>query len=665
VAELGRAALLVALGLVVYALVAGSLAAYGRKRRLAVSAQNALLAAFGATLVAAAVLVGALWRRDFGFVYVADHISRDLPTPYALSAFWGGQEGSLLLWLLVLTGISAAAVAWGRRAGRDLVAWVVPLLGGVATFFAFLLVAVASPFATQVPTADGAGMVPSLQNPYMLAHPPMLYLGYVGLTIPWAFAMGALLARRTDERWIVATRRWTLAAWTFLGVGQLLGSHWAYEEVGWGGYYAWDPVENAALMPWLAATAFLHSVMIQEKRGMLKLWNVTLVTLAFGLSLFGTFLTRSGVVTSIHSFAQSPIGAWFLGFIVAVIGVSIALILLRLPMLRSKTRLESLVSREATFLYNNLLLVALCLTVLWGVVFPILSEAVRETTLTIGPPYFNFFLRVFGLPLLLLMGIGPLVAWRRASLRSVGRTFAWPFGFSLLVGAVLLVLGAGSSIPGLLGYTFSAFVLASIAIEFGRGTRARKALGARTWPGAFSSLVAQNRRRYGGYVVHAAIVLLAIGIVGSSAYQTIREVQVRPGQQFAVGDYRIRYETLERRQAANATETRAVLAVNRSGRDLGTIEAGKNRYPVEQQVSNEVAIRSDLLTGEDLFVIADQIDPDGTVYFKVFVKPLVNLIWLAGLVFIVGSLIAMWPDAREARRLALRYEGEGAAGARA
>jgi cytochrome c-type biogenesis protein CcmF len=503
-------------------------------------------------------------------------------------------------------------------------------------------------------------MVPSLQNPYMLAHPPMLYLGYVGLTIPWAFAMGALLARRTDERWIVATRRWTLAAWTFLGVGQLLGSHWAYEEVGWGGYYAWDPVENAALMPWLAATAFLHSVMIQEKRGMLKLWNVTLVTLAFGLSLFGTFLTRSGVVTSIHSFAQSPIGAWFLGFIVAVIGVSIALILLRLPMLRSKTRLESLVSREATFLYNNLLLVALCLTVLWGVVFPILSEAVRGTTLTIGPPYFNFFLRVFGLPLLLLMGIGPLVAWRRASLRSVGRTFAWPFGFSLLVGAVLLVLGAGSSIPGLLGYTFSAFVLASIAIEFGRGTRARKALGARTWPGAFSSLVAQNRRRYGGYVVHAAIVLLAIGIVGSSAYQTIREVQVRPGQQFAVGDYRIRYETLERRQAANATETRAVLAVNRSGRDLGTIEAGKNRYPVEQQVSNEVAIRSDLLTGEDLFVIADQIDPDGTVYFKVFVKPLVNLIWLAGLVFLLGSVTAMWPDAREQRRLALRYGEVGA-----
>ena len=565
----------------------------------------------------------------------------------------------------MLTGVSACAVAWGRRAGRDLVAWVVPLLGGVATFFALLLVAVASPFATQTPVADGAGMVPSLQNPYMLAHPPMLYLGYVGLTIPWAFAMGSLLAGRTDERWIVATRRWTLGAWAFLGVGQLLGAHWAYEEVGWGGYYAWDPVENAALMPWLAATAYLHSVMIQEKRGMLRLWNVSLVTLAFGLSLFGTFLTRSGILTSIHSFTQSSIGSWFLGFIIVVAAFSVALILWRLPLLRSKTRLESLVSREATFLYNNLLLVALCLTVLWGVLFPIVSEAVRGTTLTIGPPYFNFFLRAFGLPLLLLMGIGPLVAWRRASLRSVGRTFVWPFAVSLVVGAILLALGAGSSVPGLLAYTFAAFALASIAIEFGRGTRARKALGARTWPGAFSSLIGQNRRRYGGYIVHAAIVLLAIGIAGSSAYQTVAEVQARPGQTFAVGDYVLRHEGVERRQAANATETRATLVVSRDGRDLGEIRPGKNRYPVEDQVSNEVAIRSDLLTGEDLFVIADQIDPDGTVYFKVFVKPLVNLVWLAGLVFVIGALVAMWPDAREARRLALRYEGEGAARARA
>jgi cytochrome c-type biogenesis protein CcmF len=660
VPELGRAALVVTLGLVVYAAAAGGYAAWTRRRRLALSAQNALLAAFASTLVASAVLVAALWRRDFSFAYVADRISNDLPLPYALSAFWGGQEGSLLLWLLVLTGMSAAAVAFGRRAGRDLLAWVVPVLGGVATFFAFLVVIVASPFATQPAPPEGAGMVPSLQNPYMLAHPPLLYLGYVGLTIPWAFAMGALLARRSDERWIVATRRWTLLAWAFLGIGQLVGAKWAYEEIGWGGYFAWDPVENAALMPWLAATAFLHSVMIQEKRGMLKVWNVTLVSLAFGLSLFGTFLTRSGVVNSIHSFTQSSIGPFFLGFIVLVAAFSLALILSRLPLLRARTRLESLVSREATFLYNNLLLVAFALTVLWGVVYPLLSEAVRGEAVTVGPPYYNFFLRAFGLPLLLLMGIGPLVAWRRASLRALGKTFLWPLGVALAAGLLLLPAGAGSSIPGLIAYTFAAFVLASIGLEFARGTRARRTLGAGSWPAAFGSLVAHNRRRYGGYVVHAAIVLLAVGVVGSSAYQTVGEVRARPGDTFAVGGYTLAYRSLERREGANAREVRAVLDVERGGRDLGRIETGKNTYPVEQQVSNEVAIRSDAVTGEDLFVVADQIEPDGTVYFEVFVKPLVNLIWLAGLVFLLGSLIALWPDAREQRRLALRYEGSEA-----
>src|SRR6201990_2745652 len=375
-APLGRAALLLAFGLVAYALIAGSYAAWKRRRRLALSAQNALLAAFPATLVAAVILLVALGRRDLTFAYVAEHTSHKLPLGYALSAFWGGQEGSLLLWLLVLTGYAGLAV-WLNRRSRELMAWVVPVFGLIAVFFAFMLCFVSSPFNVQPAPADGAGMVPSLQNPYMLAHTPLLYLGYVGLTVPFAFAMGALLSGRTDERWIVATRRWTLAAWTFLGVGQLIGAHWAYVEIGWGGYYAWDPVENAALMPWLAATAFLHSVMIQEKRGMLKVWNVLLVALAFCLSLFGTFLTRSGLVQSIHSFAVSSIVPWFLGFICLITAGSLALIFLRLPLLRSKTRLESLVSREATFLYNNLLLVALALTILWGVLYPILSQALR------------------------------------------------------------------------------------------------------------------------------------------------------------------------------------------------------------------------------------------------------------------------------------------------
>src|SRR5690242_6967576 len=513
-ADLGRAALAVSLGLSVYALVAGGYAAATNRRRLASSARNALICSFGTTLIAAIVLATALVRYVFSFTYVAAHTNRTLPTAYALSAFWGGQEGSLLLWLLVLTGYGSLAIALNRRLLRDLVAWVVPVLGGIGTFFAFVLVAVASPFDTQTAPLDGAGLTPSLQNPYMVAHPPMLYLGYVGLSIPFAFAAGALLSGHTDERWIVATRRWTLAAWTFLGFGQLLGAHWAYVEVGWGGYYAWDPVENAALMPWLAATAFLHSVMIQERKGMLKVWNMVLVALAFELSVFGTFLTRSGVVNSIHSFAKSPIGGWFLAFVVVTSLFSLSLILWRLPLLQARTKLESALSREAAFLYNNLLLVALCLTVLWGVLFPILTEAVKNEQRTIGRPYYDFFLRSFGLPLLLLMGIGPLIAWRRTSARALARTLAWPIAATVVCGIALVAAGAGSSRPGLIAYTFCAFVLATIALELVRGTRAT---------GSLLTLVSRNRRRYGGYIVHASVVLLAIGIAGSSAYGASRE----------------------------------------------------------------------------------------------------------------------------------------------
>ncbi len=657
--ELGRAALIVCLGLAVYAVVAGGYAAWRRRERLAESAENAILAAFAAALVASAVLLIALIENDFSFVYVYEHTSIELPRAYTISAFWGGQEGSLLLWLLILTGFSAVAVLLGRRSSHSLLAWTVPVLGGVIVFFSLLLVAVASPFATQAAQADGLGLNPSLQNPYMLVHPPMLYLGFVGLTIPFAFAMGALLARRADELWVVVTRRWTLVAWTFLGFGQLLGAHWAYVEVGWGGYFAWDPVENAALMPWLAATAFLHSVMIQEKRGMLKIWNVLLVVGAFALALFGTFLTRSGILSSIHSFTEGSIGPWFLGFIGLVLAGSAALIVSRLPLLRSKTRLESPISREATFLYNNLLLVAFCLTILWGVIYPILTEALRGEPVTVGPPYYNFFLNAFGLPLLVLMGIGPLIAWRRASLRGLGRTFMWPLGIALATGVALLALGAGSSLPGLIGYTFCAFVLASIGLEFTRGTRARHALSGGSWLGAFGELVGRNRRRYGGYVVHASIVLLAIGVIGSSAYDTTREQRLRTGQSLEVGDYTLTYRGATQERGANAMEIRALVDVERGGEPLGTMQPGKNNYFAEQQVSNEAAIRSDRMSGEDLFLIAEQIGRD-QVFLKVLVKPLVNLIWIAGFVFLAGALIALWPDAREQRRLALRYGGREA-----
>jgi cytochrome c-type biogenesis protein CcmF len=653
--ELGRAALVVALGLVLYAALAGGYAALKGRRRLLESATNALFAALGAVAVAAAVLLAALIRHDFSLVYVADHTSRELPLRYSISAFWGGQQGSLLLWLLVLTAMGSAAVALNRGLTRDVLPWTVPILGGIASFFAFMLVAVASPFATTAAPADGAGLNPSLQNPYMMAHPPLLYLGYVGLTIPFAFAMAALASKRTDERWIIATRRWTLASWTFLGFAILLGAKWAYEEVGWGGWYAWDPVENAALMPWLVSTAFLHSVMVQEKKNMLRVWNAVLIAGAFALSLFGTFLTRSGVISSIHSFTQSSIGAWFLGFIAVVVGASIALILVRLPLLRSPTRLESLVSREAAFLYNNLFLVALALTVLWGVVFPLVSEAVRGVAVTVGAPYYDFFAIAFGLPLVLLMGVGPLVAWRRASLRALGESLLWPAGVALATGVLLLVAGAGSNPAGLVGYTFGAFVLAAIVLEFVRGTRARRSLGDESWLGAFVALVGRNRRRYGGYIVHAAIVLLLIGAVGIGGFGTTREAKLAPGDSLQIGSYDLAYVQSVQRQATNATEFRAQFEVSRDGKALGAMSAGKNRYPAEQQVSNEVGIRSDWLRAEDLFVIVDQFNGDGTVFVKVLVNPLVNLIWLAGLVFVLGSLITMWPDAREQRRLARRF----------
>jgi cytochrome c-type biogenesis protein CcmF len=660
VPELGRAALVAALGLILYAAVVGAYAAWRGRRRLLDSATNALLAAFAATGVASLVLVAALAGRDFSFEYVARSTSRELPLPYTLAAFWSGQAGSLLLWLLVLTGAASAALLLNRRLVRDVLPWTVPIVAGVAAFFAFLLVGVASPFETQVAPADGAGMTPSLQNPYMIAHPPMLYLGYVGLTIPFAFAMAALASRRTDERWIVVTRRWTLGAWTFLGFGILLGAKWAYEEVGWGGWYAWDPVENAALMPWLVATAFLHSVMVQEKKDMLRVWNVILVAGAFALSIFGTFLTRSGVVSSIHSFTQSSIGPFFLGFIAVVVAASIALILVRLPLLRARTRLESLASREAAFLYNNLFLVALALTILWGVVYPLVSEAVRGVAVSVGAPYYDFFAIVFGLPLVLLMGIGPVVAWRRASLRSLGRQLAWPAGLAVLAGAALLLGGAGSSPAGVVGYTFAAFVMTTIVLEFARGTRARKSLGTGGWWAAFTSLVGRNRRRYGGYVVHAAIVILLVGAIGIGGFSTTREARLDPGESMAIGDYRLVYLGSEERRAANAQEVRAQLEVYRGDERVGTMEAGKNSYFAEEETSNEVGIRTDWLRGEDLFVIGDRFFTDGSVRLDVLVNPLVNFIWLAGLVFVLGSVVAMWPDAREQRRLAQRFAGEGA-----
>jgi len=407
-------------------------------------------------------------------------------------------------------------------------------------------------------------------------------------------------------------------------------------------------------MPWLAATAFLHSVMVQEKKKMLRVWNVVLIALTFSLTLFGTFLTRSGVINSIHSFSQSSIGGWFLAFIAVVVAGSAFLILSRLPILRTSTKLESLASREAAFLYNNLLLVAFALTMLWGVAFPLLSQALRGVPISIGPPYYNFFLRIFGLPLLLLMGIGPLLAWRRASLRSLVRAVFWPLLFALLVGAMLLRAGAGSSMPGLVAYTFSAFAIAAVLLEFVRGTRARKELGDTTWAGAFTSLVSRNRRRYGGYVSHVAVVLLAIGVVGSSVYNSGRTAHLQPGQAMSVGGYSATYLGTKLTRSPSHDALRGEFELSYRGKSVGIVESGKNHYKVEQFFTNAVGIHTDWLRAEDVMLIGDQFDKDGSVFLKIAVNPLIGLIWIAGFVFLLGSLVAMWPDAREKRQYARR-----------
>jgi cytochrome c-type biogenesis protein CcmF len=652
----GDGALVLALALYVYAVLAGAWGAVGGAARVQRSARNALLAAFPATAAATAALVAAFVRFDFSLVYVAEHSSRSLPLVYRVSALWGGQSGSLLLWLLILAGVAFGAVLLNRGLVDETLPWAVPVLATVASFFAFLLVFVASPFTTQTAPLDGAGLNASLQNPYMLAHPPLLYVGYVGLTVPFAFAIAALVSGRLDARWLAATRRWTIVSWTCLGLAILLGAKWAYQTIGWGGYYAWDPVENAALMPWLTATAYLHSVMVQEKKGMLRVWNVSLVVLTFSLALLGTLLTRSGLVNSIHSFSRSPIGAWFVGFIAVVVLASMTLVLVRLPLLKARSpRLESLVSREAAFLYNNLLLVAFALIVLWGVLFPVLSEVVRGVAYSVGPPYYDFFLRTLGLPLLLLTGIGPLIAWRRASLRSLCRGLAWPAGVATIVGAGLVAAGAGSHPAGLAGYSFSAFVLTAIAVEWVRGTRARRVLDRGSWVAAFASLVAHNRRRYGGYVVHAAVALLAIGIAGSSLYGASSERRLKPGASIAARGYALRYLGTTFRPGANHDELRAVFAVSRDGKADGLVAAGRNNYHAEAFFGSAVAIRTDWLRMEDLFVVANSFTVDGAVDVKVIVNPMVDLIWIAGIVFLLGSLVALWPDAREQRRLA-RHE---------
>ncbi|HLA24732.1 MAG TPA: heme lyase CcmF/NrfE family subunit [bacterium] len=606
--------------------------------------------------VASAAFLHALLSRDFGNAYVASYSSRDLGFWYTLSAFWAGQAGSLLFWAAVLAGFSAVAV-WRLGRLRELIPYAAATLMGTSAFFTMLLTFVSSPFA-RLPfaRADGAGLNPLLQNAGMFFHPPTQYLGYVGTAVPFAFAVAALATRRLDDEWIRATRRWTLVAWFFLSWGLIFGMMWAYVELGWGGFWAWDPVENAALMPWLTATAFLHSVMVQEKRDLLKVWNVVLIVLTFALAVFGTFLTRSGILSSVHAFATSSLGPLFFIFILLILGLSFGLLFTRLGALRNQGELDSLVSRESGFLFNNLIFIGAAFAVFIGTVFPILSEAVSGMKISVGPPFFNQINVPIGLALLLLMGICPLLAWRKASPRNLRRSFFVP-GILAVAGAVVLVAVGFRQSAALAAFTLCIFVVAAIVQDVHRGVTVRRSHG-EAYAVALGRLVARNPRRYGGYVVHLGIILLFAGMAGS-ALGTERDAVLARGEAVTVNQYTLRYDGGGTYPQGERLITEATLTVFEGGRKLAVMHPQRNVHTRrDEQVMTEVAIRTTLR--EDLYVILSGMGDDGRANLRVIINPLMMWVWIGAGVLTVGTIIAFWPQAAAAAQTRTRLLAEAA-----
>ena len=625
----------------------------GAQRRLDLqqSARHATFALFGALLVAVISLEIGIFRHDFSLEYVAAYTSRNLPTFYLWSALYAGQKGSLLFWATVLSLFAMLSQLFTSRRHRLYLPYVAAVTCLVATFFISVMLFAANPFERLGFTPlDGRGMNPQLQNPGMVFHPPMLYLGYISITIPFAFAIAALLTRKLDAEWLVAVRKWTLVSWLFLSIGLLLGMWWAYVELGWGGYWAWDPVENAALLPWLVMTAFLHSVMIQEKRGMLKKWNLALILGAWLLSIFGTFITRSGVIASVHSFTQSSVGYFFLGFLVLAAIGSFALYWTRLPLLQAEATLESMVSREASFLFNNLLLIGIAFSVLWGTLFPILSEAVKGTKITVGPPFFNQVNVPLGLALLAMTGVGPLIAWRRASVPNLRRQFVVPLTSGVFVLLVLLVAGM-RDVGALMAVSLGGFVFATVTQEFARGARARHRQYGEPTALAVVQLLARNRRRYGGYIVHVGIVLLFVAFAGM-AFKTETQATLRPGESATLKSpyghvYTFTHLGISQYNALNREVTAALVEVRRDGKLIGRLRTEKRQHvdalgrPTFEP-STEVGIRSGLR--EDLYVVLGGL-VNGTeqAVYRFTINPLVWWVWFGGFVLVIGGLIVLWP----------------------
>jgi cytochrome c-type biogenesis protein CcmF len=661
--EFGSFTLLLALALSLYTLVVGGIALWRSRGALAVNvdsgtgrlgetARRAGISSFVALSCAAFALVWASFTNDYSVSYILHHTNRDLNTAYKFSALWSGQEGSLLLWAWLLSAYGFV-LRMRHKVDVRLTAFASVILAGIQVFFLLLLNFAAPPFAIQPgPVAvDGFGLNPLLQYPEMVMHPPLLYLGYVGFSVPFAFALGALMMRYPGEKWIHITRRWTMVTWLFLTCGIFMGAHWAYSVLGWGGYWGWDPVENASLMPWLTGTAFLHSVMMQEKRGMMKTWNVWLIFSTFMLTILGTLLTRSGIVSSVHAFAQSAIGDWFYGFILIVFAVCLFTFFKQKDHLKSENRLESLVSRESSFLFNNLILLAACFTVLWGTLFPVLSEYVQGTKVTMGAPFYNRVNLPIGLFLLFLTGIGPLLAWRSTSLRSIRRNFILP---SIAMGVALVVLliagvrpwQAGDDWQGtlfsLVTFTLAAGVITAISAEFLRGANVVRTQTGKNLLASTVLLMRRNTRRYGGYVVHFGIVVMFIGIAGG-AFNQSHEQEMTFGDTLTLGQYRLVCQTYTQDSNKNFDTEYALLDVFRGNKKITQLAPEKRFYHASQTSSTMVALHSTLAS--DLYVIYEGRNPDtDKPIIKAFLNPLMNWIWVGVGIVVFGTLLALVPN---------------------
>jgi len=670
----GSFALLLSFVCAGYAFAGGIAAIVTRHPLLIKSARQAGVAACGLIFLATASLVYLFFSDNYSIAYVVSHSNRDLSTLYKIAALWSGQEGSLLFWSFLLSIYIVSVLIAYRGKHLELMPYVSVVMAGVQIFFLTLNNFVANPFrALGIPGANGAldvvaradgnGLNPLLQYPEMVIHPPNLYSGYTGFTIPFAFALAALLARYPGEKWIHLTRKWTMIAWCFQTAGILLGAHWAYAVLGWGGYWGWDPVENASLMPWLTGTAFLHSVMMQEKRGMMKVWNVWLVFSTFLLCILGTFLTRSGVVSSVHAFAQSTIGPWFVGFICLTLAVCLAAYWKNRDYLHSENQLDSIVSRESSFLFNNLILLVACVAVLSGTLFPVLSEWVEGSKISVGAPFFNKVNIPIGLMLLFLTGVGPLLAWRKTSLESLRRNFGWPLGVGLLAGAVAWPLGC-KDIFSLICVILCVFVTVTIGMEFYRGARVIRARTGYPFVGAVRELTMRNTRRYGGYIVHFGIVLIFIGISGA-AFNRDAQKDMPIGSTLHLGRYTLLLQTMDSKPEKNYTAERMVVEVLRNDRPMMMLYPERRFFPSNQESGTMVAIYSTLR--EDLYVVYAGRSPDSSLpVIHAYLNPLVKWIWLGGLVVVFGTLVALLPNRQPAMVLAAERQksaGHALAGA--